>query len=200
MVAATKPFIQGILLFCALGICLQGWAQTSPENLPVPPPLPPSLRNKPLTPPPDLPDPSELYAQLNQLGDLLNMSLEKLNKLRETIEFVEKMSPDEREAMRIRISQITQSTPEIKKEIEELVSRFPEIPRSNLSQFWYAASKDERSSIRQKLKTLDEDKQFPFLNAKVEAFVRKRDEVFEGMRKSLEQKRKNIPPPAVPKP
>ncbi len=200
MVAATKPFIQGILLFCALGICLEGPAQTSPENLPTPPPLPPALRNKPLTPPPDLPDPSELYAQLNQLGDLLNMGPEKLNKLRETIEFIEKMSPDEREAMRIRISQITQATPEIKEEIEGLVYRFPEIPRSNLSQFWYAASKDERSSIRENLKILDKDKQFQFLNAKVEAFVRKRDEVFESMRSSLENKRKNIPSPVVPKP
>lgn len=200
MVRATKPFIQGILLFCALGICLQGWALPNPENLPVPPPLPPSLKNKPLTPPPNLPDPTELYAQLNQLGDLLNMSPEKLNKLRQTIEFIEKMSPNEREAMRIRISQITQSTPELKKEIQKLVSRFPKISISNLSQFWFAASKDERTLIRQSLESLEEDKQFPFLNAKVEAFVKKRDEVFDSMRTSLEQKRKNIPSPTVPKP
>ena len=200
MVAPTKLFIQEIVLICALGFSLTCYGITKPEDLPQPPPLPPSLKNKILTPPPNLPDPTELYAQLEQLDDLLNMPADKLNRLRQTIEFIEKMSPDEREAMRIRLSQITQSTPEMKEEIQDLANRFPGVNKLDLSQFWLAASADERESVRNNLSKLDQEGQSTLLKAKVDAFVKRRDAVFESMRSSLEHKRQIIPeqPPQEP--
>lgn len=200
MVAPTKLFIQEILLICTLGFSLSCYAITKPEDLPEPPPLPPSLKNQILTPPPNLPDPTELYAQLEQLGDLLNMSPDKLNRLRQTIEFIEKMSPDEREAMRIRLSQITQSTPEMKEEIQDLANRFPEVNKLDLSQFWLAASAEERESVRESLSMLDKKEQSSLVKAKVDAFVKRRDAVFESMRSSLEQKRQILPQQNPPQP
>ena len=112
-----------------------------PRNLPTPPPLPPELLEKgPPTPPPDLPDPSELFAQLRQLEELLSMEPGKLSSLRQTIEYIEKLSPDEREAMRLRLVEITRATPALKAEISTLKTRLPPRLESSFSQFWLAAS------------------------------------------------------------
>ncbi len=193
MVVPTRFPLRALLAGCMLSMGLTGWSQRLPENLPEPPPLPPSLKNKQLTLPPDLPDPADLQAQLQQLGELLNMEPEKLHKLRQTIEFIEKMSPGEREAMRIRISQITRATPELSKEINRLSSICPAVEQSDLSQFWLAASAKERSRVRDSLEQLDKDRQAAFIQAKVKSFTDKRDAAFEDMRKSLEKKRQSLP-------
>ena len=102
------------------------------------------------------------------------------------------MSPNEREAMRIRLSQITQSTPELKKEIESLASRFPELQRSDLSQFWLAASEQERESIRTSLASMEKTAQSDLMKTKVDAFIKKRDAAFDNMRAALEKKRQSL--------
>jgi hypothetical protein len=193
MVFTNKRFSQVLLVLMALCIGMPlSWANKPPAaDLPAPPPLPPNFRAAPPTPPPDLPDPAELHAQLNQLGELLAMSPEKLNKLRQTIEFVENMSSAEREAMRIRLSQITQATPQLREEVRSMQAAFPSIPRSDLSQFWYAASKGERESVRQRLKELTDEERKPYLNAKVEAFVRHREAAFNSMKETLKEKRRS---------
>lgn len=180
-----------VLLLWILEVGSSACAQPSqrPENLPKPPPLPPSLEGRPMEPPPDLPDFSELQEQLRQLQELLAMSPEKLRKLRQTIEFIEKMSPAERDAMHIRLSQITQATPELKDEINQLARRLPPDMHSSLSQFWYASSPTERESIREQLEQLPPDKGAEFLSGRVNTFIAHRDEVFAQMRESLERKR-----------
>ena len=165
-----------------------------PEDLPKPPPLPQEMKDRaPARPPPDLPDPAKLIEQLKQLEELLSLSPEKLKSLRQTLEFIEKMNPQEREAMRIRLSQVTQLTEDLRKEIDALAKTVPISERSNLSQFWLAASEEERETVRQKLASLDPDEQSQYLKKKIEAFVIHRDAVFEQMKSSLEAKQGTVP-------
>lgn len=190
------------LIYCFLAAGLLGQvgsltllAQEPP--LRTPPPLPPEFLNKPPpTPPPDLPDPSELIDQLRQLEDLLSMSPEKLLKLRQTVEFIEKMSGPEREAMRIRISQVTQMTDELRREINELSSLVPDVRKADLSQFWLAEREEGRAEKRRILKDLPEPGKSAKLESWVTAFVEKREIVFGKMKEALSAKRKSPPGPA----
>lgn len=201
MVFTNNRFSQVLLVLLALsgGIPFSWANKPPPVDLPAPPPLPPNFKAAPPTPPPDLPNPAELHAQLKQLGELLSLSPEKLNKLRQTIEFVENMSTAEREAMRIRLSQITQATPKLREEVRSMQAAFPSIPASDLSQFWYAASQSERESVRQHLQELPEGEKSSFLKGKVDAFVQHRDAAFKSMKETLDKKRqsarKSDPPP-----
>ena len=196
----------GFLLYhiraVALSACLPAISLTAaapPEGLPDPPPLPPEVRDRvPMTPPPDLPDPSELFAQLKQLEELLSLSPTKLSKLRQTIEYIEKMAPDEREAMRIRLSQITRVTPALRQEIDQLAQWLPKDLHSGLSQFWLAASTEERDRVREQLARLEDPEKSDFLGERVRAFIQKRDEVFAKMRASLEKKREDLQDSASP--
>jgi hypothetical protein len=164
--------------------------------LQAPPPLPPEILNsRPPAPPPDLPDPSELIAQLKQLEELLSLGPEKLRKLRQTIEFIEKMSDAEREAMRIRLTQVTQMTDELRQEIDAMAGLVPMVRKSDLSQFWLAASEDERAAIREDLAGIPPSEQSQLLISNVSGFVEKRDEVFRQMKESLEQKRSRLENP-----
>lgn len=192
MSASALFSARAIVSCCILSVGSLVWCQPVAHNLPDPPPLPPSLKNKQFPLPPDLPDPSELQLQLKQLGELLNMEPDKLNKLRQTIELIEKMSPAEREAMRIRISQVTRSSPELSSEVQKLAEICPHVSQSDLSQFWLAASADERDSVRNQLEQLDEKQGAALIETKVTDFVKKRDTAFENMRKSLEMKRNNL--------
>lgn len=142
-----------------------------------------------MEPPPDLPDISELQDQLRQLQELLSMPAPKLSKLRQTIEFIEKMSPEEREAMHIRLSQITEATPQLRTEIARLAAMVPDLPKSSVSQFWHATSKEERNRLRERLANLEEASQSSLLKQEVEAFIKHRDEAFAKMRTDLERRR-----------
>ena len=180
-------------LFFGLFFLLQATgllAREAPPDLPEPPPLPPEMRDKrPQGPPPDLPDPSELIDQLKQLEELLSLSPEKLQRLRQTLEFIEKMSPQEREAMRIRLAQVTQMTDARKAEITSLMRFLPDIPKSDFTQFWLATSSETRARIRSELETRSPAGKTAFLTPHVREFIEKRDEAFARMRSSLEEKR-----------
>ncbi|MGC9451712.1 MAG: hypothetical protein ACP5I4_09720 [Oceanipulchritudo sp.] len=201
MGSQRKPLFQLALFFLAMPGMLFAQAESPPPNLPKPPPLPPEVLNRPPpTPPPDLPDPAELYGQLQQLEELLSMSPGKLSRLRQTIEFIEKMSPEEREAMRIRLSQITRATPELKQEIETLARFLPDRSRPDFSQFWLAASEEERERIRSRLPILSPDESRDLLMEHTRAFASKRDEVFARMRESLDEKRRQLRNTETPQP
>jgi len=184
-----------IFLLLALFSRLQAAPPPVPEGLPTPPPLPPELLEKgPPTPPPDLPDPSEMFAQLRQLEELLAMAPEKLSSLRQTIEYLERLSPEEREAMRLRLVEITRATPALRAEIGQLEGFLPNNLRSSFSQFWLAATEEERSTIRNYLEDHSGNQEkIDFLSAKVEAFVKRREEVFARMKESLEARRSAVP-------
>lgn len=180
----------------ALSLLLSGsfcGASPPPDSLPQPPPLPPEMLDKrPEGPPPDLPDPTELVNQLRQLEELLSLSPERLQRLRQTIEFIEKMSAQEREAMRIRLAQVTRMNDDLRREIDDLASLLPEIPKADFSQFWLAASEQEREAVRKALSDKDEAAQTRYLQPRVEAFVEKRDKAFARMRQTLEAKRQSL--------
>lgn len=160
-----------------------------PEDLPTPPPLPPELKDKkPEGPPPDLPDPSELKRQLEQLEELLSMSPQRLQRLRQTIAFIAKMPDEEREAMRIRIRQITETNPELAREIDQLGEWLPSSLHSDLSQFWLAATPDKRQVVRDRLASLENEEKAAYLKETVRSFIQRRDRVFQKMQESLEQR------------
>lgn len=164
--------------------------------LQAPPPLPPEILNsRPPAPPADLPDSSELIAQLRQLEELLSLGPEKLRKLRQTIEFIEKMSDAERESMRIRLSQVTQMTDELRQEIDSLARFLPAARRSDLSQFWLASTDAERTAIRRELSDLSPSEKSALLSSRISAFVERRDEVFSKMQQSIEEKRLRLTDP-----
>lgn len=171
-------------------------SQTDRPDFPTPPPLPDEImERKPMTPPPGLPDPSELIAQLQQLEELLSLSPEKLGKLRQTIEFIERMSPDEREAMRIRLTQVTRLTSGLRQEIDQLAELVPSLRKSDLSQFWLAASESQRVALRDELESLSPKDKTGLLEDEVTTFVQRREEVFEKMRRKLEEKKRANPNP-----
>jgi hypothetical protein len=166
-----------------------------PEGLQEPPPLPDEvLQGKPALPPADLPDPSQLVEQLKQLEELLGLTPKELQGLRQTIEYVERMSASEREAMRIRLSQITQPNPILRREIEFFFRTNPRLSQQELSQYWFAATEEKRKAVRTALRQLSNPKaRADFLSDEVETFIRKRDAAFDKMRKSLESRHQ---PPA----
>lgn len=161
-----------------------------PENLPKPPPLPPEiLKRKPPTPPPDLPDPSELMEQLRQLEELLSMTPEQLRKLRETVEIIENKSPAEREAMRIRLRQVTQMTDALRTEIASFRQIAPSLSNSDLTQYWLSLEREQRESAREVMRDLSRENKRAFLLEAVSSFVERRDELFSEMRKNLPDRR-----------
>jgi len=171
-------------------------SDSAPPGLPQPPPLPDDLRDKrPHTPPPELPDPSQLIEQLKQLQELLSMSPERLQKLRDTIEFIEGMSPAEREAMHIRLSQITRMTDDLREEIKELARHVPSLAESDVSQFWLSNSPSDRQSFRTSFSALSDAQKTEFLKDAVRSFTERRDEVFARMRETLESKRRRLHSP-----
>lgn len=141
------------------------------------------MRNKaPLQPPADLPDPADLIEQLRQLQELIAMSPEKLAKLRQSIEFIERMSPADREAMRIRLAQVTQLNKELQLEVDQLHTLAPHLRKANIAQFWIASSEEERDITRRTLALLPPLEQATLLSTSVEAFVRKREATLDRMR------------------
>ena len=68
------------------------------------------------------------------------------------------------------------------------------------SLLWLAASVDERADVRTKIQSLPEQEQQAFITLKVNAFIQKRDEAFEKMRASLEEKRKALTSEQTPEP
>jgi hypothetical protein len=153
------------------------------------------LNKRPSKPPPDLPDPTELIAQLKQLEELLSLEPAKLQKLRETIEFIEKMSAEEREAMRIRLSQVTRMTAALRAEIDDLANLVPAVGKSDLSQFWLAATEEERAEIRKRMDELESGQKQDLLASRIQAFVQHRDAVFSRMKETLEAKRQALQQP-----
>lgn len=183
-------FIGTLANLVALSCCLVSSSiagESPPANLPAPPPLPDGLaQSSPPELPPDLPDSRELLDQLRQLDELLALDKERLKKLRETIELIERMSPEEREGMRIRLSQITRMTPELRSEIQQLLSLLPDPSRgSSLSQFWLSLSEEHRDQYRKEMEKLPRSQRGTWLLAKITAFEKYRDHIFEEMRRQI---------------
>lgn len=88
------------------------------------------------------------------LGNLLSMDDAQLAKLRETIERIEQMSPEEKQAMRKRLKQMNQMDPS---QVDAMRDRFQKIPkeeRETMRQRWTEMSPVERQEWREKLRNM----------------------------------------------
>lgn len=186
---ARIPKLLQVFVSGGVALLASGLASDLMANLPLTPPPPPpgGFPQTPPPPPENLPDPAELLSQLHQLDELLQLSPEKLERLAQTIAYVRKMDDAEREAMRIRLRQVTQMTPELRTEINRLAALLPVNQRTNVSQFWLAAASDERDALRVQWRQLDEGAFVKLLQDQVTAFVARRDAAFDGMRQRLQQ-------------
>jgi DNA repair exonuclease SbcCD ATPase subunit len=179
------PAFRNLIALTVLGAsaCLPLSAQ---PDLPTPPPLPPGgLPPPPQGLPPNLPDTSELLAQLQQLEELLELSDDQLDRLERTIGYIRSMSPDTRDAMRIRIRQVTQSNPRLQEEIRHFQSILPDLPHNDISQFWLALDSTARQDIRDTLDNLSPQQSAAALQPHIRDFVQRRDQALEAMRQQL---------------
>lgn len=133
-----------------------------------------------------IPDPTNLFGQLDQMSQLIQLSPEQLKQLRLTIEFLEKLSEDERDKMRIRLAEIAEVSKLRKSEVRHLVPYLPPRFHSDLSQLWMAASDEERASIMKAIEPLENWDKGQYLIARVEEYVAKRDQVYSELIQSLE--------------
>lgn len=132
-------------------------------------------------------DPSNLFGQLEQMNQLIQLTPEQLGQLRMTIEFLENMSPDERESMRARLAQIAEVSKIRKSEVRDLIPYLPPRYHSDLSQLWMAASDQQRAKILKAIEPLENWDKGQYLIARVNEFVAKRESVYAELIQSLEK-------------
>lgn len=116
-----------------------------------------------------------MIEQLRQFDNLLQLSTEQLKRLRETIEFIERLAPEEREAMRLRLAQVTRMTPELRAEIDELANLVPPATHGLLNQYWVSLTDAERTAVRDALAAVEPGQRSPILEGHISAFHLRRD-------------------------
>lgn len=134
-----------------------------------------------------IPDPTDLFAQLDQMSQLIQLTPDQLKQLRLTIAFLEKLSPEERENMRARLAEIAEVSKARKSEVRHLVPFLPPRYHSDLSQLWMSASDEERATIMKDIEPLKNWDKGQYLIARVEEFVSKREAVYSQLIQSLEK-------------
>ena len=132
-----------------------------------------------------IPDPSDLFAQLDQMSQLIQLTPDQLKQLRLTIEFLEKLSPEERKSMQLRLAEISEVSNARKSEVRHLVPFLPPRYHSDLSQLWMAASDEERSTIMAEIEPLKNWDKGQYLIAKVQEFVSRREALYSELIQSL---------------
>jgi len=159
--------------------------------LPPPPPFPKELLNRvPPAPPPGLPDENELRGQLRQLEELLSLPAENLKRMRETIEMLERMSPEQRESLRLRLLKFKELSPALTREIDQLAPLLPESDRRMFRDYWISLTEEQRAAARERLAQLDTNGKTLWLDRETTAFAQRRDELFRTMREQLEARRR----------
>jgi hypothetical protein len=143
-------------------------AKLHPENPPAmpfgpPPELPAALRNG--TPPPklpaNLPKPEELREQFALLQRFLELPPERLARIRESIESIERMPADRKAAMLQRIKSASSPAP-----ANMVSSRFPGIPpalQGRLDSVLRALPESERTALLHKLSGYNEQQRAAFV-------------------------------------
>lgn len=95
--------------------------------------------------------------EARMLNHLLSMDQAQLTELRQTIERIEKMSPEEKQLLRQRIGKLQDMPPE---RVEALRERFEAIPketRDAMRDKWQSLSPEERREWRQKLRDMSHE-------------------------------------------
>jgi len=116
--------------------------------------------------------------ELVRLERFLTMPQERLTALRRAIERVEKMTPEEKEALLERIREIKSMSQQNRREFLKQFEGLNRTQRRGLAAIYYAASPDEKEEIRSKLTAADTaEKKQAFVNALIE----KNQELFESL-------------------
>jgi hypothetical protein len=107
-------------------------------------------------PPKDSREPTEsVQRETRMLQHFLKMESADLVNLRQTIERIESMTPEEKQKMRKRIGELDQMRPERVKAMRE---RFESIPRENreaMRQRWLNLPQEERQEWHRKLRAME---------------------------------------------
>jgi hypothetical protein len=144
--------------------------------------LPPGvLENRPTEPPPGLADPETRNEQFRQLYKLLSMSSEELTRTRQTIEMIEKMSPDQREFMRTRLMQMQEDAPAIRAEILEYAAEMNASYRGQASDYWLALRPEERKEERARMDALAGEELVQYLTERLDRFAEERNALRKRM-------------------
>lgn len=88
------------------------------------------------------------------LGHLLAMENAQLAKLRETIERIEQMPPEEKEAMRMRLKQMNKMDPNKVDAMRERFKQIPQEDREAMRKHFTDMSFEERKALREKLRNM----------------------------------------------
>ena len=88
------------------------------------------------------------------LMHLLKMDDAELMKLRQTVERIEIMTPQERANMRERLGKLQQMSPERRQALRERFRAIPPEKRAAMRQRWLDMSREERREMRQQLRNM----------------------------------------------
>lgn len=119
-----------------------------------PPPFPVDILAKKLPPPPDstdIPKLDDLRDRLTLLNQFLDLPPDKLCQIRETIAAIEKMSDNDKVALRTAIDQFFNMHPDTQKTVVSHMQHIDPKDRTLLRQYWFSMSPSERTAERQKL-------------------------------------------------
>ncbi|MFU8847705.1 MAG: DUF3106 domain-containing protein [Opitutales bacterium] len=99
------------------------------------------------------------------LMHLLKMDGAELQRLRETVERIEAMSPEERANMRERLGKLQKMDPERRKALCERYQSMPKEKREAMRQRWMEMSPEERSEWREKLRSMSPEERIDAMDA-----------------------------------
>ncbi len=155
-----------------------------------PPPIPDELlRMRPPPPPPSAPDDRQLREQLELFDQFLQLPPEKLRRMRQTIEAIERMSEEDRELFRVRIRQFTEMSPQMREEIRREGRGLPQQYQRVFSQYWLSLYPEQRERLRVRMEGMDEAERRDYLVAELDRFQARMDEIFAEMRRRMEEQR-----------
>lgn len=174
-----------------------------PGNLTPPteiPELPAELRDQVPPPPPvDLPDTERLRGQLRMLDALLTMSPEDLQRLRQSIEMIERLSPEQRMAMRARLTEM-RTPPPLPPSIAAVVQEMHPTRQRRLVQWWVSLTDDERTTVQVRLGELTVTERRMYLDENLVVFEKHLHDRMEELRNRAVQRSVGMPPAGSPPP
>lgn len=157
-----------------------------------PPPIPDELlRMRPPPPPPSAPDDRQLREQLELFDQFLQLPPEKLRRMRQTIEAIERMSEEDRELFRVRIRQFTEMSPRMREELRREGRGLPAAYQRVFSQFWLSLYPEEREQLRSRMEGMEPEERRRYLVAELDRFQARMDEIFAEMRRRMEEQRES---------
>lgn len=181
-------------LQCVLAFAVLGWVAHAdqPTEPPVPPTAPPALPPDVLAarptappdtaPPSEIPDPTELIAQLELLQQFLELSPAELRRIRQTVALIERLSPEERSRMRERLATMRLDLNEVDQSIALFAKHLPPRERPAFRRFWMSLSHADREQLSAQFSQLDRDARAAWVDARLSEFHAHEEKVLQRLR------------------